>query len=606
MTITNATFDLLFHKFDFNFPDNEAALDYVQGFFGNNVVQNQALHETTHFYFSHSPVSRAIRALRNKSLYELIRAIALMAARRPAEVSEERFHRAINQWRMGEAINQYLLPVYEGAALMAEFDACLVPEIRDSDLMTVMNIQAEQAKAALNRGVVSTAGAHHRDYGIPDPQWGSLLDATAERLLSPEIVARKTAMLNYPVYYERPADCYLVAWLFVREVHQLLSIADDSTVNPIFVMKYMRSFFLEDWGLVARILDLFYARTDNTANVVAHLQARLALLSNNVTGRDVDKYRRGIEDLHRRGEANYEFLPGLHLDRNEQQCHVLFNALQAASYRDFAAEVASDLEQAIFVYLVALQNRMNYPQIHKGRYTVCCDGQRVVLSAGGTRLYLNWSADEEHFEPTEAEVSFYLTAAGEKLERIARIDLGDRTATAWIGEGDSNAVVVLSGIFKFFEQSERVDRFVNEHLSMIYRMFGMDIETARHEGCLTGRNLILRWLSDQGHFFCQLGALWQAQNYETPPRATFSRLFNGVFSAEEFKLLIRHSLAYGVGYNIGAISRGPARKKFLNRGNFQAEIEGTYRIEKETGLPDFQFFYIEETDDGHELPRYYF
>ena len=131
--------------------------------------------------------------------------------------------------------------------MMAEFDATLFPEHRESDLMTMMLIQAEQAKAALEHGKVPSAGAHHGEHGYPDPTEGLILDATAERLLSPEIVARKTALLNYPVYYETPADCYLMAWLFVREVHQLLSIAADSTLSPVLVIKYLRSFFLEDW-----------------------------------------------------------------------------------------------------------------------------------------------------------------------------------------------------------------------------------------------------------------------------------------------------------------------------------------------------------------------
>ena len=36
------------------------------------------------------------------------------------------------------------------------------------------------------------------------------------------------------------------------------------------------------------------------------------------------------------------------------------------------------------------------------------------------------------------------------------------------------------------------------------------------------------------------------------------------------------------------------------------EIRAVYAIGDRTGMRDFQFFYVEQTEDGHDLPRYYF
>ena len=237
--------------------------------------------------------------------------------------------------------------------------------------------------------------------------------------------------------------------------------------------------------------------------MIAQLQARLAVLADRVTGSDLEAYRSAIEDLHRRGEANYEFLPGLRQDLGEAQCHETFSALQKATYLDFAEDADGDLDSYVGESLMALQNRINYARIHQGRYSVARRGSQITLRQGARTLVLMAPAsDEADFGPADATVSFYLSGVGETLQRIAHIDLGDRTAVAWIGGKAANPFAALEQTLTIFEQSGEASSFVESRVSGLLELYRDQILSARREGCLTGRTIVLQWLADQHHFFC--------------------------------------------------------------------------------------------------------
>lgn len=338
-----ASFDTLYHNFSFEFPSDAHALRYVRDFSGDPTVQNQAIHELTHFYFSTSPVTRAIRALRNKALFTLLTVVDHAHNKQIDKINKEQLFRAINQWRMADAITQYLLPVYEGTALMAEFDCCLVPAIDECDRMTFMDVQAEQCVASIKAGRLSQPGLH-TSLGYPNPKEALLLDATVERLASVAIHARKVDLLNLPLFYESPSECYLVAWLFVRDAHFHISRVIGNNVSPIFVIKYLRSYFLEDWELVSRILDIFYERQNDTRPIIQHLQHRLTTFAHKFTRPEYDAYRNGVEEVHRAGHQNFEFLPGVLRDIEVSKCHAVSLELQRANYSDFAPEHGTEIE----------------------------------------------------------------------------------------------------------------------------------------------------------------------------------------------------------------------------------------------------------------------
>jgi hypothetical protein len=198
MSLTGrASFDTLYHNFSFGFPSDADALRYVRDFSGDPTLQNQAIHELTHLYCSISPVTRAIRALRNKALFTLLIAVDRAQNKQIDKIQKEQLFQAINQWRLADAISQYLLPVYEGTALMAEFDCCLIRAIDESDRMTFMDVQAEQCVADIKGGRLSQPGLHTA-LGYPNPEEALLLDATVERLASVAIHARKIDLLKLP------------------------------------------------------------------------------------------------------------------------------------------------------------------------------------------------------------------------------------------------------------------------------------------------------------------------------------------------------------------------------------------------------------------------
>lgn len=598
-----ASFDALFHDFDFHFPNDGEALGYIRDFSGSHLVQSQAIHELTHFYYSISPVSRAIRALRNKALFVLFHSSELIRLKQSERINPTAYSQAINQWKIADAINQYLLPIYEGTALMAEFDCSLVPSPDRNYYMTFMDLQKEQCLAAIRNKNLFMQG-FHSSVGYPDPEGGLLLDALSSHLLSPEIITRKKFLLNHPLLYDQPSECYLIAWLFVRQVHQRISAAIDENVSPLFVIKYLRSYFLEDWMLVDSILEIFYCRQVNTWSIIEHIQNRLAILSSNFTNEAYIAYRNGIDDAHIRGEQNFEFLPGLLHQVPIERCYEIGKNLQRASYIDFAPQDLDDIGVRIYGNLMSLQNRNSYIAIHKGSYLVEKNGSQISLNSGKEALLMNLANDEQLL-PCRAWVTFHLACGGEVLQRIARIHLKDRAITAWYG-GRRPGAAAFFGEMRIIEQSEAAAAYVAQNLEGIRKIFKDEFAQGVHEGCQTGRSIFLKWLQKEQKFYVALGALAQALGHNTPPRATFSRLFRPFFSEAEFDVLTRHSLAYGIGYNIGDLSMGSGRDKFLQGSNFKSEIHASYAIERKTGISNFHFFYCEDTPDGYQLPRYYF
>jgi hypothetical protein len=224
---------------------------------------------------SASPVTRAMRALRYKALFNFIDASNLIVTDKTHLIDNGTLWRSLQQWRIAEAITQCLMPVYEGTALMAEFDCIPIPEPEECDLMTFQMMMLEQIVASATENKRKGQFKGYFDWAIDESLIAPLLDETMDQLLALDIVDRKRALLNYPLSYERPSDCYLLAWLFARHAHELISARVDMHVNPAFVVKYLRSYFFEDWELVDLILRIFHWQVEDNLAVIEHISERL-------------------------------------------------------------------------------------------------------------------------------------------------------------------------------------------------------------------------------------------------------------------------------------------------------------------------------------------
>lgn len=596
-----ASYDPLFHQFDFGFASDGDALRYVDSFLGSPLLRAQATHELTHFYFSLSPVTRALRLLRCKTLLVLIEAVDQAAGGELDKVDKPALYRAIAQWRIAEATTQFLLPLYEGAALLAEFDCVALPLPESSDIMTFQNVLLEQSAAALRSGAVAGLG-QHAALGVPDPHVSVMLDAISDQLLHPDIVNRKVTLLNLPLFYDKPSDCYLVAWLFVRRLHEQLSAKIDRHIHPAFLVKYIRSYFFEDWQLVAMILKVARWESENNGEIIERIWTRMIKLVEEFSLSDYSAYRAEVVRLAAEPGANMEFLPGLLLDISETECHGIAMDLWSGTYEDLADGKLSAHQKGTAMALQQLLNREINVPIHTGYYYVEQKGRYVALTADGVTIRVVL-ADDVEFERQEARVNFYLTAGGERLQRVARIHLKGQSVSAWTG-GEQPPAATILGVFGMAEAGEAAEAFVRSKIDLLHRVFAKDFASATAEGTVAGRTIFLDCLEYMGGMFDNLKRLSKALGFAELPRATFSRLFRNYLTEEQFKDLVRRSIAFGIGYNVGTLATGERREQVLDGSNFADEFEIACDVREKAGI-DMLFSYDEEADDGWQIPRYY-
>jgi hypothetical protein len=598
-----ASFDPFFYRFDFGFASPGQALRYLESFGGEPVLQSQAIHEVVHLLFSGSPVTRALRLLRSKALTVLVETAELAARGHLDKVDQAASFRALTQWRIAEATIQALLPIYEGTALMGEFDSGVVPAPARSDGMPFLNIWVEQAKATLDERRLQWPG-RHQEVGVEDEIDAAILDVASEHLLHPDIVNRKQVLLNMPLMYERPSDCYLVAWLFVRQVHEHLSAVLDTNVNPTFVIKYLRSFFFEDWELVELILKVAHWEVETNSEPLQHIRNRLRVLAQDFTKVDYDAYRAEIVRLLALPGENMEFLPGIRLNIPPSECHRIAMSLFEASLHGLVDDALSERQREISLIIQQFLNREAFATFYEGVFDVLAIGSDIAMSAEGHTVILT-PVGQVQFESQQARATFHLAMGGDNLGRVIRIHLREGIVTATLRGAPVPAEALMAEINGAFETAEETAQYIGSMLLQIQQVFHDKIEVATREGCISGRNLILNWLEGWEGFCARLFQLSSTLKFPEPPRATFARLFRGFMNEEVFLNLVKHSLAYGIGYNVGTLAQGEAVNFFLAGRNFHGEIEAQYKIRDATGL-EFPFFYVEEADGDRQIPRFYF
>jgi hypothetical protein len=276
--------------------------------------------------------------------------------------------------------------------------------------------------------------------------------------------------------------------------------------------------------------------------------------------------------------------------------------LWGAMYEDLVDDSLSEQQVAVARTLQQLTNRQSYVPIHTGSYSIDQRGDSVFLRAGDMAICMDLTG-AVGFEPQDAQVTFYLTAGGERIQRMALIRLPSGNVMAWVG-GNSPPAASIFDIFGALQASEDAEAYVEARLGGLQKIFGKRFALAMSQGTNAARTLFLDWLAHMGGMYESLTRLSDALGFATPPRATFSRLMRTFLTEDQFRLLVGRSIAFGIGYNVGALARGEARDLLLQGGNFKDDIDLAYAVRNKAGF-DLQLFYIVDLADGRQLPRYY-
>lgn len=194
------------------------------------------LHEFLHHWCFHSPVGLALALLQLRA-----RRGALLLAQDLSAFTTEACVPIVEDVARYETAVTLLRPLTEGLALFAEFDA--IPG-NSRALSTAMAIAATSFTDLTSASAKETNGS-----------LTALTKLLNARRLSTDFVNRKANLLVQPLRSQ--AGGYLPGYLTVKNVRHGLfhQTKSERLLDPDFYMMYLRSFFYEDFGLVATLLD---------------------------------------------------------------------------------------------------------------------------------------------------------------------------------------------------------------------------------------------------------------------------------------------------------------------------------------------------------------
>jgi hypothetical protein len=356
---------------------------------------------------------------------------------------------------------------------------------------------------------------------------------------------------------------------------------------------------------VSLILDIFHWRVENNAAVLRHIARRLADLIERFSIADYNAYRAEIARLEYGSTGkNMEFLPGLLLNMPAELCYDIALALESATYADLVPEATDTDTKEIFAALTSLQNQSSYIAIHSGKYLVESNADGLLVTAGDDALAFA-PIEQPRFKQQEANVTFYLSAAATSFSASPGFSCQrERSQVGWAArewrdrrslDTSCRCSKRASGLTIMCVRALKWPaRFITRSFPAPHARAAPPAERSSSTGWHRRMNFTAVFKDYQ-----------RACRYDASPHATFSRLFREFLTEDEFDGVVRRSIAYGIGFNIGALCRQWQRGTLLDGSQFKVEIAATYKI-LERAKSEFRFFYIEGLGDGWELPRYYF
>jgi hypothetical protein len=235
------------------------------------------LHEATHHWCFNSPVGYALSMLHLRMERHAV--LYVQADGTDARLADSVLEDA-NRYETAVA---FLRPLAEGLALFAEFDG--VTRSKSAVFSTPLEF-ASSFFASPN--VASAALEHRREDFVPAMTHGFIVRVR----LSDAMLRRKVSVLGQPL--NCAGEAYLPGYLIVRSLWQDIARRIPLLLNEtdLFLM-YLRSFFFDDLGLVAALLDTSRDEIAGASAVGERVHTRFAEFLN-VTPTDVEAYEAAV------------------------------------------------------------------------------------------------------------------------------------------------------------------------------------------------------------------------------------------------------------------------------------------------------------------------
>lgn len=215
------------------------------------------LHETTHHWCFSSPVGLA-----SLLLFFRARRIAVLVGRDRDD--RDRIYQLLDAVIRYDFAQGLMRPLAEGIALFAEHDACVGHAETISEPLGLAGALFAQGFAIKS-----------------EPRWGKLPLLLAGGRLTNAHIRRKADLLMQPFGSE--GGGYLPGYLMVKNlwVHSFYALHCSHFLDTDFYLQFIRSFFYDDWELVASLLDQERRKSWALAPIADRLQVRLRAFATN-------------------------------------------------------------------------------------------------------------------------------------------------------------------------------------------------------------------------------------------------------------------------------------------------------------------------------------
>jgi hypothetical protein len=226
------------------------------------------LHEATHHWCFTSPVGFA-----SLLLFFRARRLAIRRLRHKSALDRDQLYDVVDAVVRYDFAQGLMRPLAEGVALFAEHDACVGHTETISPPMALAGTLFAQGFAARS-----------------DPPWSKMPLLLAGGRLTSAHIRRKADLLMQPLSCDQGG--YLPGYLTVKNLwlHNMIGLDCPHFMDTDFYLQFLRSFFYDDWRLVACLLDRETPDIRALEPIALSIQERL-----NAFGSDRDRQRAARE-----------------------------------------------------------------------------------------------------------------------------------------------------------------------------------------------------------------------------------------------------------------------------------------------------------------------
>lgn len=530
--MNNIFYSTYFSETDFSLSSKDEVIQFIESFSGSIKKEHQICHEFTHFFSSQKPVSRALEKLKISSLEKA-----------KSRANED----------LADQIMKFLLPIYEGLALIAEFDCFFYPDTKNIHKTFHDYIQFPQLyKRAQNQEPeTSKYYQYYEQFAQSKGFYRPILAAQYLKVSSSESIERKKELLRFPLHYNKSSDCYLVAYLFMREMHHHLSKLSGKSVESGLLIKYVTSFFLEDWTLVKLILDIAESKEKNVFLVKDYLSKRIELFFSKVDNDSLKSYENSIVRYLQSGARFHgEMLDGLFCDKSLAE----FQYQRLTELSINALVGSKDKSRRSYQILRSLFSKLW--KVYEGFHECELNNKKLILYGDARRLETA-SLSDDNLKRQQRKITVYV----QHIDYLPRIISIEDASGVYISVYDPYKTSRPFDPFKenysiLEEVLNKNFRKQNDHTNDKLSSPSANINDER--ASLDNLNLDKIASNIYTEQLRRSGLnkfLYLANKAEFPEnsRITVHQILKEYLTLEEYNSLIRHSLLFGIGFNLHRI-----------------------------------------------------